>query len=337
MGWGSHSERRPGPAAHPHRQSRPTSVFQIVWSTPSVGVSRKQQSRHQTGVPSLIPLSLRSSPTPPPQDSWANCCVPGARRWYLQACPLAGPLFLLIPGQMLLASKGAHTEKCWAVHSVGAGGRGQGLGPSWKTQPVTSCGFAKPRPPLLPRAQRGAGASRLQVRAALRPISGVGAGGGAVVVAVARSPGWKPSGPHSCSPLPPSASSPAAHQGGRFVLAAPGHDVGGPLPRGVSSAPLGVAQSWCDRLSRSRGCGQKAFITTWIQTPRCVDGRDHHDAGDRLPLPAKLLRASPRRKLGNRLTKRVIWGVLYKPKEMYTSIGKYKIQKRRVDLVFCVR
>lgn len=98
-------------------------------------------------------------------------------RWYLQACPLAGPLFLLIPGQMLLASKGAHTEKCWAVHSVGAGGRGQGLGPSWKTQPVTSCGFAKPRPPLLPRAQTGAGASRLQVRAALRPILGAGARG----------------------------------------------------------------------------------------------------------------------------------------------------------------
>lgn len=80
----------------------------------------------------------------------------------------------------------------------------------------------------------------------------------------------------------------------------------------------GVAQSWRDRLSRSRGCGQKAFITTWIQTPRCVDRLDHHDAGDRLPLPAKLLRASPRRKLGNRLMKRVIWGVLYKPKEMYT-------------------
>lgn len=80
----------------------------------------------------------------------------------------------------------------------------------------------------------------------------------------------------------------------------------------------GAAQSCRDRLGWSRGCGQKAFITTWIQTPRCVDRLDHHDAGDRSPLPAKLLRASPRRKLGNRLKKRVIRGVLYKPKEMYT-------------------
>lgn len=237
----------------------------------------------------------------------------GARRWYLQACPLAGPLFLLIPGQILLASKGAHTEKCWAVHSVGAGGIGQGFGPFWTKPLVTSCGFAKPRPSLPHRAQSGAGASMLQVWAALRPIWGAGAGGAGPWPwpgALAGSRAAPTLAPLFPCLLPAQLPTKVAASFLRATMLV------GCYPEGYPWH--GVAQSWRDRLSRSRGCGQKAFITMWIQTPRCVDRLDHHDAGDRLPLPAKLLRASPRRKLGNRLMKRVIWGVLYKPKEMYT-------------------
>lgn len=212
---------------------------------------------------------------------------------------------------MLLASKGART-----LRSAGMCIRwGRRAGP-WSFLDDAACHFPAA---LLSPGRRSSHCAewsqRLPCLRCGRHSAHLGRGA-AVAVAVARSRPGSRAAPTLTPPFPRLLPAQLATKVAALFSRLLATMLVGRYPEGYP--PHGVAQSWRDRLSRSRGCGQKAFITTWIQTPRCVDRLDHHDAGDRSPLPAKLLRASPRRKLGNRLMKRVIWGVLYKPKEMYT-------------------
>lgn len=104
-------------------------------------------------------------------------------------------------------------------------------------------------------------------------------------------------------PLDPSAA-PLLTQGPRLAPTTPATTVAGPSPQ------RGIPQPGA---TKSRACGQEAFITTWTDTAvrdtfttRPLWKELHVDSS---PMPAKVLTTSPRRRLGNHLMKRMIWGV----------------------------
>lgn len=101
-------------------------------------------------------------------------------------------------------------------------------------------------------------------------------------------------------PLSPSAFSLATGRGLSWPLCSPG---------GRRPQP-GAAEAGAGERAGARGVDSKRLLARGHRHRGAWTDFNHHDAGDRSPLTA-----SPRRKLGNHLMKRVTWGVLYKPKK----------------------
>ncbi|KAF6351573.1 hypothetical protein mRhiFer1_010094 [Rhinolophus ferrumequinum] len=95
-------------------------------------------------------------------------------------------------------------------------------------------------------------------------------------------------------------------QGPHFAPTTRGHCGRGLFPPKAPSARSDQEPAGAGRVDRKR-------LLPRGQTPRCVTDLHHQDTGEgaawTAPLPAKVLTASPRRRLGNHLMKRMIWGV----------------------------
>lgn len=138
-------------------------------------------------------------------------------------------------------------------------------------------------------------------------------GPGGVVSKASPGPRWKCLG---CPALPPHPSRLSAAQlltqGPCLAPTTPGHHCRGPFPPEASPSQERLRAGVSERVGAGRVDSKRLLPRG--QTPRCVTDLHHQDAGegahaDSSPLPAQVLTTSPRRRLGNHLMKRVIWGV----------------------------